>query len=117
MTPTQRYRRSPKGLATRKRYREGRGKITDRIIAWRRQGIDITYERYLAMIEECQNTCPLCTDEENVARRLVTGIKGTLVVDHDHVTGKVRGLLCNHCNMKLDWAIPRIPNILQYLHR
>ena len=44
------------------------------------------------MLDKQQYTCKIC------------GIKGTietLFIDHDHSTGKVRGLLCHYCNTGL----------------
>lgn len=43
----------------------------------------------LAELKATVKQCVICGDETK------------LVVDHDHKTGEVRGLLCNHCNRGL----------------
>jgi hypothetical protein len=48
----------------------------------------ITMEEYYQMLETQNNKCAVC---DNKATK-------TLDVDHDHETGRVRGLLCNNCN-------------------
>lgn len=43
----------------------------------------------LAELKSTTHECVICGSAE------------PLVVDHDHVSGKVRGMLCNHCNRGL----------------
>ena len=63
-----------------------------REIAWRQKGIDITVEQYDTLLEKQGARCanPNC--------RRGPPYKRNLCVDHDHVTGRIRGLLCTYCN-------------------
>jgi hypothetical protein len=58
----------------------------------------ISYEEYVALFNLQNGTCPLCNNKFSILPD--EGFKG-LVVDHNHETGEVRGLLCNPCNSGL----------------
>lgn len=53
----------------------------------------ITFEQYQQMLIFQNHKCAIC-DAPN-------DDKYTFAVDHCHITGKVRGLLCSHCNTAL----------------
>ena len=55
---------------------------------------DITEDEYNYLFERQHGLCAACRSAE-------TSVKGYLCVDHDHKTGKVRGLLCRRCNVAL----------------
>lgn len=61
----------------------------------RRYGI--TRDDYLKMLLEQGGVCAICKTAEAVINKK-TGTFRLLAVDHCHTTGKVRGLLCSHCN-------------------
>ena len=50
----------------------------------------MTPEEYDAMLTKQRGVCALCSQEMKRP-----------VVDHCHQTGRVRGILCHHCNIKL----------------
>jgi hypothetical protein len=92
----------------RKRYRTANN---DKIVAYRllyaptqkkldnRKRIkkyNITPNEYDVMCNKQSGLCAIC-NKENYKK----GRKIELCVDHDHVTGKVRGLLCHRCNHML----------------
>lgn len=59
----------------------------------------LTQEEYNKMFFEQDNKCKICKNPEKVITK--KGIIKLLSVDHCHTTGKVRGLLCQNCNVLL----------------
>ena len=54
----------------------------------------ITVEQYDAMLKKQNHVCAICNTFPPGKR---------LAVDHNHETGKIRGLLCANCNAGLGW--------------
>lgn len=59
----------------------------------------ISLDEYNAMADSQNNVCAICLTPE---KRSAYGERPRLVVDHNHVTNKVRGLLCASCNGRLN---------------
>lgn len=52
----------------------------------------LSYEDYLSLLERQEFKCAICKKKAGKRR---------LSVDHNHTTNKVRGLLCDRCNVGL----------------
>ena len=79
----------------------------------------LTFAQYLELWDKQDGKCAICgcsRPAHTEARR--TGKRIKLVVDHDHVTGKIRGLLCQGCNRALgifNDSYERLEKANQYL--
>ena len=62
----------------------------------------ITQEQYDELLEFQGGVCAICGGERRY----------NLAVDHDHGTGRVRGLLCKRCNKRLLPAALDSPDLL-----
>jgi hypothetical protein len=89
-----------------------------------RQNYGITLAEYNVLYEAQNGVCAACKMPETrrAGRRkkiedAAPDITPMLHVDHDHVTGKIRGLLCLECNTALGSLhdnIERIKSLLSY---
>lgn len=71
----------------------------------------ITLEFYEKLYEKQEGKCAICGVKETILNR-------KLAVDHDHDTGKIRGLLCTNCNSILGYADDNIiilEKVIKYL--
>ncbi len=78
---------------------------------------NLSLDSYKLLFKQQGGVCAICGNAETVKLR---GVIKKLAVDHNHITGKVRGLLCNHCNrglgcMKDDVLI--FKNAIKYLKK
>lgn len=92
---------------TRLRYRKNKQKELDRI---RLNKYGITGDEFRALLKQQEFKCSICNRD----------ITKNLSVDHDHLTGKIRGLICNNCNLAMgnaDDSPERLRAIADYLER
>lgn len=92
--------------------RSARRKKADpnRIKEWRyrthlRGRYGLTIDDYLAMLERQDGCCAMCKGGQ-------VGKRKRLIVDHCHVTGKVRELLCYKCNLIIG-LLETTPELIQ----
>jgi hypothetical protein len=91
------FNRRRKRQRQREYYYRNRETCLDRIrkINYKLSGDD--YQQMLAAQGSC---CAICRGTSTVLR---SGRRRQLAVDHDHLSGGVRGLLCNDCNAGLGY--------------
>lgn len=80
---------------------------------WIESKYGMTKEKYHELLEEQNNGCRICGATEAKHRS-----SNNLLVDHCHVTGKYRGLLCNRCNTSLGFVnddIELLEKMVNYL--
>ena len=77
---------------------------------WLKHAYGLTQEAFDSMLFGQGGSCAICGTKE-------WGKRGP-IVDHDHFTGNVRGILCNRCNVclgQLDDNLGLMRNAVRYL--
>ena len=71
-----------------------KSKARDSKLRWK---YGITLDHYLWMAERQNGECAIC-GYRSINPKAVSSLKTDLVVDHCHLTSRIRGLLCSNCN-------------------
>ncbi len=96
-----RYAADPE--ASKKRTKQWQKDNPEAVAHIRRQTrYGLSRQQYVQMVEEANGVCKLCGEKPK-----------RLVVDHNHATGKVRGLICDFCNKGLGLMKDDIETILK----
>lgn len=73
--------------------------------------LNFTIEQYNKLFSDQKGCCAGCGRHQSEFKR-------NLAVDHDHATSRIRGLLCNSCNLALGMLsdqITTLQNLIKYL--
>lgn len=105
----------PNVKADRLKYRnrpEVKQKRSLYIRSWQlKREYNLTLDQYNQMLEQQNYSCLICEREQSIFDK-------KLSVDHDHKTGKIRGLLCSNCNAMLGHInddIQKMKRAIKYL--
>lgn len=84
----------------------------NKLRGWKQAGIvGMTLEKYQQLLDQQNYSCAICNTHESK-------FKKALSLDHDHSTGKARGLLCDNCNRALGYLKESetiVNNLLTYI--
>jgi hypothetical protein len=83
----------------------------------KRNGVVENTQALLKRLEAQGGKCAICETEITMARGRA-GASNRACVDHDHETGRVRGILCPHCNSAIGFLkddIELLRKALRYL--
>jgi len=81
--------------------------------------VDIDLDEYNKLLKAQKGICLICGKPETIKHK--SGSAHSLSVDHNHNTGKTRGLLCRKCNTALgyldvdNFGILNLQKAIQYL--
>ncbi len=79
------------------------------------QRFGVTLKEYQEKLVSQHGVCAICGKPETST---FNGKLRNLSIDHNHITKKPRGLLCNDCNVMLGWAhedVSILLNAVKYL--
>lgn len=97
--------------------RQSRSEIRERRLSLQKKNMyGITGEEYQAKLDSQNGRCGACDKSESrIDYR--TGRPFNLAVDHNHTTGKIRGLLCTKCNLALGLVNEQPELLVNYMRR
>lgn len=86
----------------------------------RKSKYGISRDEFSALFSAQEDRCRICKCDliNPVTKRVRPLTENVARVDHCHVTGRVRGLLCNPCNLTLGWtrdSIDWLQSAIEYL--
>lgn len=67
---------------------------------------NLTAEGYRELLGQQNYSCAICGQDQKELNR-------KLAVDHDHRTGKIRGLLCTTCNTKVVFVVEMRDHLIE----
>ena len=109
----------------RRRIRNEKGLHGYERLKYRCNKLGVTVDWYERKSKEQEGVCALCGKNESHPVKKGGDAVRSLAIDHDHGTGKVRGLLCMRCNTALyqlelngkEWAHKAVAYLDRYSNR
>jgi len=106
---SQKYEETHRGQ--RDEYKKEYRKMNRKLINAKKHSLSL--EEFNDLFESQDGCCAICGRHQ-------TELKHALCIDHNHVTGEVRGLLCDSCNKLLGFSsddIEILLNAIKYLEK